>query len=147
MGIHTACPRFWLKVWWLVYRKVRYIIACPLLLFLIPPAILLALGPWTSLWVCRGAVIKNTPVGRPCKTPIQKSISLPIAGSGTVLPWFWIDTTINPRATSCATITLQSGKRRYMRRITQTIDALLSLLFTFWLWWTHIIAIDLFQDQ
>src|SRR5689334_11972073 len=70
-GIHPGCAGWWYIVGRLVERKIRDIIAGPLLLFFIPPDILLALGPGTPLWICRCTVIEDTSVGGPGKAPLQ----------------------------------------------------------------------------
>src|SRR6266581_766282 len=74
MCIHAGCPWFWPEARWPVYGEVRDIDTCPLLLRLIPPDIFLALRPWAALWISRGTIVEDAPVGRPGNAPLQEPL-------------------------------------------------------------------------
>src|SRR5258707_14265648 len=69
-GVHACCARGWYIIWRFSHRKIRYIHANPFLLLLIPPDVLLALRPWSTLRIGRGTVVQLTPVVGPRMTPL-----------------------------------------------------------------------------
>src|SRR5437588_7786435 len=101
MGIYSCCARLWCKVGWLGQREVGHIYSNPLLLLFIPPDVLLTFRPGATLRISRGAVIENTPVGRPGKAPLWVRIVSGDARGCQILLRLRIHTTINPRATGC----------------------------------------------
>ena len=56
----------------LVGREVRHVVARPLALLLVPPDVLLALGPRPALGVGRRAVVEHAAVGRPRPRPLGR---------------------------------------------------------------------------
>src|SRR2546425_9248178 len=124
MSVHAGCARRWRIVWRPVDWKIRHIIPCPYTLLLIPPQVFLALRPGATLWISRGAIIENTPISRPGKTPLQVGILTGDTRRGQVLVRCWIHTTVNPGAAGRASIALECGKIWYVWSVAQRVHSL-----------------------
>src|SRR5215831_12398697 len=126
MRIHSGCSRLRPIAGLSVHWEVGNIAASPSLLLFIPPDVLLAFRPWATLEVSRGAIIEDTPIGRPGKAPLQIGIVSSDARSCQILLRLWIYATVDPRATGCAAIILEHRKPRHVRSITQRVRTLLT---------------------
>ena len=75
VSIHSSCTRRWRVVGWPGDREIRHIVTSPFALLLVPPDVFLPLGPRATLWICRSAIVENTPVEGPCKSPLREGIA------------------------------------------------------------------------
>ena len=67
----------WPIVWRLLLCEVRSVVACPFLLFGVPPHQRFALAPWLSIRTRRSTVVQNPAITWPCISP-----SVPVAAFG-----------------------------------------------------------------
>src|SRR6266566_4980705 len=95
-----------------------------------------------ALGISRGAIVQDTPVGGPGKAPLRERATLWIARGSAVIPRFWIDAAVNPRAAGRAAIVLEYRIARYVWSVAQRIRLLAAIPCLYGR--ANVVAIDLF---
>src|SRR2546423_7951051 len=108
MLVHPAAVVAGGRVRRLRLGKVRHIEPAPTFLGGIPPDVLLALRPWLSRRIGRGAVVEDATISRPGEAPLRCHVVVRtrLAVAGQVLPRLGEDTAVDPDAASGGAVLL-----------------------------------------
>src|SRR5437867_11457148 len=82
-----------------VFLVITIVQPCPFFLILVPPHQLLALAPGCPIGARRGAVINNSAIVRPGKSPALPEQIFRCPFVGAIAPFLRKDSAINPRTT------------------------------------------------